>query len=337
MNQIIECVPNFSEGRDKKVIAQIVDAIDLTDGVSVLNVDSGKAANRTVVTFVGNPKAVVEAAYRGIKKAAELIDMSQQKGEHPRMGATDVCPLVPVANISMEETVKYADQLAERVGNELEIPVYCYEFNARIEERESLAYCRSGEYEALPKKIEKTEWKPDFGPVQFNEKAGATVIGARNFLVAYNINLNTKSVEIAKKIAAELRESGRLVKDASGKFIRIPGKIKKLRAIGWYIEDFGCAQVSMNLIDIKATPVYLAYEEVKMSAEKYGVKVTGSEQIGLIPLQAILETGKYFLQKQNKSTAVSDNEIINCAVHELGLNELAPFDPSRRIIEYLLK
>lgn len=348
MNQLIECVPNFSEGRNPLVIKQITDAIEGVEGVKLLNVDPGKATNRTVVTFVGSPGAVVEAAFQAVKKASEVIDMSQHHGEHPRFGATDVCPLVPVANISMEETVKYARQLAKRIGEELAIPVYCYEFAAQNEERRSLANCRSGEYEGLPQKLKDPNWKPDFGPAEFNAKSGATAVSARNFLIAYNVNLNTTSVRRANAVAFDVREAGRLlregdpvtgklVKDETGEPVRIPGSLKKVRAIGWFIEEYGIAQLSMNLTDITVTPVHVAFEEVCKSAEKRGMRVTGSELIGLIPLQAMLDAGKYFLRKQQRSTGIADEEIIKIAVKSMGLDELAPFDPKQRIIEYLLE
>ncbi|MCW0484132.1 glutamate formimidoyltransferase [Gaoshiqia sediminis] len=348
MNQLIECVPNFSEGRNPLVIKQITDAIEGVEGVKLLNVDPGKATNRTVVTFVGSPGAVVEAAFQAVKKAAEVIDMSQHHGEHPRFGATDVCPLVPVANISMEETAKYARQLAKRIGEELAIPVYCYEFAAQNEERRSLANCRSGEYEGLPQKLKDPNWQPDFGPAEFNAKSGATAVSARNFLIAYNVNLNTTSVRRANAVAFDVREAGRLlregdpvtgklVKDETGEPIRIPGSLKKVRAIGWFIEEYGIAQLSMNLTDITVTPVHVAFEEVCKSAEKRGMRVTGSELIGLIPLQAMLDAGKYFLRKQQRSTGIADEEIIKIAVKSMGLDELAPFDPKQRIIEYLLE
>ncbi|MGQ8337990.1 glutamate formimidoyltransferase [Sunxiuqinia sp. A32] len=348
MNQIIECVPNFSEGRNPHVIKQITDAIESVDGVKLLNVDPGKATNRTVVTFVGAPEDVVEAAFRGVKKASEVIDMSKHQGEHPRFGATDVCPLVPVANISMEETVKYAHQLAKRIGEELLIPIYCYEFAAQNEERKSLANCRSGEYEGLPKKLKDPNWKPDFGPVEFNAKAGATAVSARNFLIAYNVNLNTTSTRRANAIAFDVREAGRVQREGDpvtgkivtneyGEPVRIPGVLKKVRAIGWYIEEYGVAQISMNLTDITVTPIHIAFEEVCKSAEKRGLRVTGSELVGLIPLQAMLDAGKYFLRKQRRSTGVSDEEIIKIAIKSMGLDELGPFNPKERIIEYLLE
>lgn len=348
MKHIIECVPNFSEGREMDVIRQITEVIEKVAGIKLLNVDPGYATNRTVVTFAGEPDAVVEAAFLAIKKASELIDMRQHTGEHPRFGATDVCPLVPVANITMEETVVYARALAKRVGEELQIPVYCYEQAAFEPKRQSLANCRSGEYEGLPEKLASSQWKPDFGPAQFNARSGAIAIGARNFLVAYNINLNTTSVRRANSIAFDIREAGRILRagdpltgkvitDEKGEPIRIPGSLKKVRAIGWYIKEYGMAQISMNLTDISVTPVHVAFDEVCKKADEQGLRVTGSELIGLVPLSCMLEAGKYFLHKQKRSSGIPDEEIIEMAVHSLGLNELAPFDPKKRIIEYLLK
>ena len=350
MKKIIECVPNFSEGRDENIIKEITNAIESVAEISLLDVDPGKATNRTVVTFVGDPDNVIEAAFRGIKKAAELIDMRKHKGEHPRFGATDVCPLVPVANVTMDEAVDYARKLAERVGRELEIPVFCYEFAAFNEKRRSLASCRSGEYEALKERITSEEWKPDFGPNTWNNKiagSGATAIGARNFLVAYNVNLNTTSTRRANAIAFDVREAGRvkregnpitgkIVTDEKGEPVRIPGALKKTRAIGWFIEEYGVAQISMNLTDITVTPVHVAFDEVAEKARLRGIRVTGSELVGLIPLQAMLDAGKYFLKKQERSTGISDEEIIKIAVKSLGLDELYPFDPKKKIIEYVI-
>ncbi len=348
MNQIIECIPNFSEGRNPVLIKEIADAIDGVAGIKILDVSSGKATNRTVITFAGDPESVVEAAFQGIKKAARVIDMTKHSGVHPRFGATDVCPLVPVSNISMEETVKYARKLAERVGNELGIPVYCYEYAAFSEERRSLANCRWGGYERLPVRLESENWKPDFGSNPWSKqiaKTGAVAIGARNFLVAYNINLNTVSTRIANSIALDVRESGRIKRDAgsgkpvageNGKPVRVPGTLKKTRAIGWFIEEFGIAQVSMNLIDLSVTPVHVAFEEVIEKAALRGVRVTGSELVGLIPLQSLLDAGKYFLRKQKRSTGVSDEELIKIAVRSLGLDNLQPFDPYKKVIEFLL-
>ncbi|MDD2305591.1 MAG: glutamate formimidoyltransferase [Prolixibacteraceae bacterium] len=347
MKQLIECVPNFSEGRDEKIIKQITDAIESVDGIKLLNVDPGKATNRTVVTFVGEPEQVIEAAFQGAKMAAQLIDMSKHKGEHPRFGATDVCPLIPIANITMEETVVYAQKLAKRIGEELGISVYCYEFVASNEERRSLANCRAGEYEGLKEKLQNPQWKPDFGPDKLNERAGATAVGARNFLIAYNVNLNTTSVRRANSIAFDVREAGRVVRegdpvtgkivnDANGEPLRIPGTLKKVRAIGWYIQEYGIAQISMNLTDITVTSMHQAFDEVSERARDRGIRVTGSELIGVIPLQAMLDAGKYFLRKQERSVGIPDAEIIKIAVKSIGLDELAPFDPKKRIIEYLI-
>lgn len=344
MQQIIECVPNFSEGNDLGIIKQITDQVELVEGVRLLNVDPGKATNRTVVTFVGNPLAVIEAAYLAIKKAGELIDMSKHKGEHPRMGATDVCPLIPVAGISMEETAKYAQQLAKRVGDELQIPVYLYEAAQPDKSRNNLSVIRSGEYEGFFKKIKLPEWKPDFGPTEFDTKRGGTVIGARDFLIAYNINLNTTSTRRANAIAFDVREAGRTKKEngktvtgEDGKPVVIPGTLKAVKAIGWYIEEYGIAQISMNLTNINVTPVHIAFDEVCKKANERGIRVTGSELVGLVPLRAMLEAGKYFLRKQQRSVGVSEKELIKIAVKSLGLDELAPFKPEERIIEYLLR
>jgi len=348
MKQLVECVPNFSEGRDLSIIRQITDTIESVNGIKLLNVDCGHGTNRTVVTFAGEPDAVAEAAFLSIKRASGLIDMRLHKGEHPRMGATDVCPLIPVSNITMDETAELARELAQRVGNELDIPVYCYEYAAFSEKRRSLTYCRSGEYEGLAKKIKLPEWKPDFGPAEMNIRSGATAIGARNILIAYNVNLNTPSADVAKSIAADIREYGRIkrekdsvndkiISDANWKTKRIPGTLKKVRAIGWYIQEYGIAQVSMNLTDLQVTPVHKAFEEVCDKANAYGVRVTGSELIGLIPLQAMLEAGIYFLRKGHHSINISENEMIKKAISYLGLDELAPFDPHKKIIEYMLE
>ena len=325
MKQLIECVPNFSEGRDLSIIKQITDVIESVKGIRLLNVDPGHATNRTVITFVGEPELVVEAAFLAIQCASELIDMRYHKGEHPRFGATDVCPLVPVSDITMEETVEYARLLAKRVGNELNIPVYCYEFAAFEEKRLSLASCRAGEYEGLSEKMKTEGWQPDFGPATFNERLGATAIGARNFLIAYNINLNTTSVRIANSIAFDIREAGRIkregdpvtgkiITDDHGEPVRIPGSLKKVRAIGWFIIEYGIAQISMNLTDITTTSVHQAFDEVCGKARDRGIRVTGSELIGMIPLQAMLDAGKYFLQKQHRSLGIPDREIIKIAV-----------------------
>ena len=336
MKRIIECVPNFSEGVNLSVIKQITDSIESIDGVRLLNVDPGKATNRTVVTFVGEPEAVSEAAFQAIKKAGELIDMRTHKGAHPRMGATDVCPFIPIAGISLEETAEFARKLAERVGKELSIPVYCYEAAQPNKSRSNLSIIRAGEYEGFFKKINDTEWKPDFGPTVFDAKRGATVIGARDFLVAYNINLNTTSTRRANAVAFDIREAGR-TKIENGKSVTIPGSLKAVKAIGWYIEEYGIAQISINLTDIRTTPVHIAFDEACKKATERGLRVTGSELVGLVPLKALTDAGRYFLQKQKRSTGVSEKELIKIAVRSLGLDELAPFDPEKRVIEYLLR
>lgn len=337
MKQLIECVPNFSEGRDMNIIRQITDQIESVEGVRLLNVDPGKATNRTVVTFVGEPAPVIEAAFRAIRKAAELIDMRKHKGEHPRMGATDVCPLIPVSGITMEETIPYAVKLAERVGKELNIPAYLYESAQSNPSRKNLSIIRAGEYEGFFKKIKLPEWKPDFGPDEFPAGSGATVIGARDFLVAYNANLNTTSVRRANSVAFDVRENGRKIKNEKGEEIVQPGACKAVKAIGWYIEEYGIAQVSMNLTNISITPVHIAFDECVKSAYNRGMRVTGSELVGLIPLKAMLDAGAYFLKKQQRSTGVSEQELIKIAVKSMGLDELTPFKPEERIIEYMLK
>ena len=337
MEKLIECVPNFSEGRDASIIRQIADQIESVDGVKLLDVDSGKATNRTVMTIVGNPQAVVDAVFLGIKKAAELIDMTKHKGEHPRMGATDVCPLIPLSNITVEETIKYANQLASRVGKELSIPVYLYELAQPDEKRNNLSVIREGEYEGLSKKIKKAEWKPDFGPAEFNVRSGGTVIGVRDFLVAYNVNLNTTSVRRANSIAFDIRERGREIVDEKGNKKQVPGSLKAVKAIGWYIEEYGQAQVSINLTNINITPVHIAFEEADKKATERGMRVTGSELVGLIPLHAMLEAGKYFLKKQKRSVGVSEKELIHIAIKSLGLDELSEFDPEKKIIEYKMR
>ena len=348
MTQIIECVPNFSEGHDLQIIKQITDVIVSVDGVKLLDVDPGKATNRTVVTFVGEPNAVVEAAYLAIKKASEIIDMSKHKGEHPRMGATDVCPLIPVSGITMEETVSFAKMLGKRVGENLNIPVYLYENAQPNKERNNLSVIRAGEYEGFFKKIKQREWVPDFGPTEFNEKAGGTVIGARDFLIAYNVNLNTKSVRLANSVAFDIREAGRvlregnpitgkIIKDADGNEVRVPGTLKACKAIGWFIEEYNIAQISINLTNYKITSVHQAFDEVCKSAEKRGMRVTGSELVGLIPLEALLSAGRHYLTKQKRSVGVSEEELIQIAIKSLGLDELAPFDANNKIIEYKLK
>lgn len=344
MLQLIECVPNFSEGNDLTIIRQITDEIEKVADVKLLNVDPGKATNRTVVTFVGEPSAVIEAAFQAIKIAGTLIDMSKHKGEHPRMGATDVCPLIPIANISMEETASYAQVLAKRVGDELDLPVYLYESAQTDKSRSNLSVIRAGEYEGFFKKIQQPEWKPDFGPAVFDARRGATVIGARDFLVAYNINLNTTSTRRANAIAFDVREAGRIklengkkVLDASGNPVSVPGTLKSVKAIGWFIEEYGVAQISMNLTNISVTPVHVAFDEVCNKAQARGIRVTGSELVGLVPLQSLLEAGRYFLRKQQRSVGVSESELIRIAVKSMGLDELGPFKPEERIIEYLLR
>lgn len=340
MRQIIECVPNFSEGNDLTIIRQITDAISSVDGVMLLDVDPGKATNRTVVTFVGDAESVVEAAYRGIQKASELIDMRKHHGEHPRMGATDVCPFVPVANATMDDCIACAKKLGERVGNSLNIPVYLYESAASRPERKNLATVRAGEYEGIEKKLQDPNWKPDFGPATFNAFSGNCIIGARDFLVAFNVNLNTTSVRRANSVAFDVRENGRVdpsgAKDAQGEPARIPGACKSVKAIGWYIEEYGIAQVSMNLTNIRDTPVHTAFDACVTSAANRGMRVTGSELVGLIPLQCLLDAGKYFLEKQQRSTGVSEEELIKIAIKSMGLDELAPFNPADKIIEYKL-
>lgn len=348
--KIVECVPNFSEGNNMDIIRQITDAMKTVEGVSVIDVDPGKATNRTVVTMVGEPEPICEAAFRSVKKAAELIDMAKHKGAHPRFGATDVCPLVPVSGITMEETVEYARKLAQRIGEELHIPVYCYESAAFAPERKNLATCRSGEYEALGERLSSEKWHPDFGPRELNEwtaKTGATAVGARNFLVAYNVNLNTTSTRRANAIAFDVRERGRVkregnpitgkkVLDEKGKPVMIPGTLKSVKAIGWFIEEYGIAQISMNLTDISVTSMHEAFDEVCRKAADRGIRVTGSELVGVIPLKAMLDAGRYFLRKQQRSTGIPDSELIRIAVKSLGLDELYPFDPHKKIIEYIM-
>ncbi|MFN8152913.1 MAG: glutamate formimidoyltransferase [Bacteroidia bacterium] len=344
MKQLIECVPNFSEGRDEKIIQQIADAIRSVEGVKLLNVDPGKATNRTVVTMVGEPALIVEAAFRAIRTAAELIDMSKHKGEHPRMGATDVCPFIPVANISMEETAEWSKKLAKRVGEELQIPVYLYEDAQSNKDRSNLSVIRAGEYEGFFKKINEPQWKPDFGPATFSAKSGGTVIGARDFLIAYNVNLNTKSVKRANSVAFDIREAGRVkvdekgskILDKDGNEVREPGALKGVKAIGWYIDEYGIAQVSINITKFRETPLHIVFEECYNSAYWRGQRVTGSELVGLVPLSAMLEAGRYFLKKQRLSAGVSDEELIHIAVKSMGLDELGPFNPKERIIEYQL-
>jgi glutamate formiminotransferase/formiminotetrahydrofolate cyclodeaminase len=331
-----------------EVIRQITEQVETVDAVRLLDVDPGKATNRTVVTFAGPPDDVIEAAVRAIRVASELIDMSSHQGEHPRFGATDVCPLVPISGVTMEETVEYARRLARRLGEEVGLTVYCYENAARQPERRNLATVREGEYEALPQKLADPEWEPDFGPAVFNPKSGATAVGARDFLIAYNVNLNTTSTRRANAIAFDVRERGRvkrqgesltgeIVRDADGNEVWEPGSLRSVKAIGWYLDDFGIAQVSMNLTNISVTPIHVAFDEVAEKARSRGVRATGSELVGLIPLQAMLEAGRYFLRRQHRSTGVSDSELIKIAVKSMGLDELTPFDPNKKIIEYVLE
>lgn len=344
--QLIECVPNISEGRDLAKINRIAQEVETVEGIKLLDIDPGKATNRTVITFVGEPKQVIEAAFRLIKKAAELIDMSKHTGEHPRFGATDVCPLVPISGISMEETAVYARQLGERVGNELGIPGYFYENAATEEKRRNLANCRAGEYEGLKEKLSNPAWKPDFGPTEFNtsvQKTGALAISARDFLVAYNVNLNSTSTRRANSVAFDIREAGRIlmengkkVLDDKGEPIRIPGKLKAVKGIGWFIEEYGIAQISYNLTNISITAMHIAFDETVKAAQERGMRVTGSELIGLIPLQAMLDAGDYFLKKQERSLGIDDAEKIKIAIKSLGLDELKPFNPQERIIEYVM-
>jgi glutamate formiminotransferase / formiminotetrahydrofolate cyclodeaminase len=344
MKKLIECVPNFSEGRDQNVIRQVTDAIESVDGVSLLDVDPGASTNRTVVTFVGDPDTAVEAAFCAIKKAAELIDMRKHKGAHPRMGATDVCPFIPVSNVSWEEAIDCANGLGKRVGEELKIPVYLYEKAAKNKSRSNLSIIRAGEYEGFFEKIKQPEWKPDFGPPVFSEKSGATVIGVRDFLVAYNVNLNTKSVRRANSIAFDVREQGRVktedgtpsgkpVLDANGEPVRIPGMLKHVKAIGWFVKEYGIAQVSMNLTNIEETPLHIAFDACVEAAAKRGLRVTGSEIVGMVPKKSLVDAGRYFLRKQRWSEGASEEELIDIAIRSMGLSELKPFDPEEKVIE----
>jgi glutamate formiminotransferase/formiminotetrahydrofolate cyclodeaminase len=351
MKKIIECVPNFSEGHNMEIIDQISKEVEKIEGVKLLDIDPGITTNRTVVTFVGTPDEVCEAAFQCIKKAQELIDMRRHKGDHPRFGATDVCPLVPVSNITMEETAEYARKLAERVGKELEIPVFCYENAATTAIRRNLANCRQGEYEGLKDRIITQEWKPDFGPNIFTEavaKSGATAIGARDFLIAVNYNLNTTSTRRANAIAFDVREKGRpqregnpvtgkVIKDTDGNPVMIPGTLKSTKAIGWYIKEYGIAQVSMNITNISDTPLHIAFEEVSRCASNRGIRVSGCEIVGLVPKKVLIEAGKYYLAKQNRSLGVDEEEMIKIAVKSMGLDDLKPFDPKEKVIEYLLE
>src|SRR5438094_2777615 len=344
MQKLIECVPNFSEGRDANIIRQITDAIESADGVSLLDVDPDATTNRTVVTFVSTPEAAVEGAFRGIQKAAELIDMRKHKGAHPRMGATDVCPFIPVSNVTWEEAIICAKQLGQRVGEELKIPVYLYEKAATNPLRVNLAAIRAGEYEGFSEKIKDPAWKPDFGRASFNQKSGVTAIGARAFLVAYNVNLNTKTVRRANSVAFDVRENGRVktedgtptgkpVLDANGEPVRIPGLLKHVKAIGWYVEEYGIAQVSINLTNIDETPLHAAFDACNESANKRGLRVTGSEIVGMVPQKSLVDAGRYFLRKQNLSEGVAEEELIEVAIRSMGLSELKPFNPQEKIIE----
>src|SRR5438874_1727662 len=348
MQKLIECVPNFSEGRDQNVIRQITDMIESVDGVSLLDVDPGASTNRTVVTFVGGPDAAVEAAFRAIKKASELIDMHKHKGAHPRMGATDVCPFIPVSNVSWDEAIACANRLGQRVGDELKIPVYLYEKAAKNEARSNLSIIRAGEYEGFFEKIRQPEWKPDFGPEIFSEKSGATAIGVRDFLVASNVNMNTKSGRRPNSVASDVREQGRVqtedgtpggksVLDANGEPIRIPGMLKHVKAIGWFVKEYGIAQVSMNLTNIEETPVHMAFDACCESAAKRGLRVTGSEIVGMVPKKCLVDAGRYFLRKQKWSEGVSDEELIDIAIRSMGLSELKPFDPKEKVIEFKIE
>ena len=348
MQKLIECVPNFSEGRDLDVIRQITGTIESVDGVSLLDVDPGASTNRTVVTFVGGPEATVQAAFRAIQKAAELIDMRKHKGAHPRMGATDVCPFIPVSNVSWEEAIACAKQLGRRVGEELNIPVYLYEKAAKDKSRANLSVIRAGEYEGFFEKIRQREWKPDFGPAVFNEESGATVIGARDFLVAYNVNLNTKAVRRANSVAFDVREQGRVktedgtpsgkpVLDANGEAVRIPGMLKHVKAIGWFVKEYGIAQVSMNLTNIEETPLHVAFDACVEAASKRGLRVTGSEIVGMVPKKCLVDAGRYFLRTQKWSAGASEEELIDMAVRSMGLSELKPFDPKEKVIEFKIE
>ncbi len=351
MKQLIECVPNISEGRNQNIIKQVVDEIEKVEGVKLLDVDPGATTNRTVITFVGEPKQVCEAAFRVIKKASEVIDMRSHHGDHPRFGATDVCPLIPVSGITMEEVVEYARELGKRVGDELGIPVYCYENACMEPKRRNLASCRAGEYEGLKEKIQNPDWKPCFGPNQWNDKiamSGATAISARDFLIAVNYNLNTTSTRRANAIAFDVREKGRPareggkvngkpLKDGNGKAIMIPGSLKGTKAIGWFIEEYGIAQVSMNITNISQTPLHICFEEVCKKAGARGIRVTGVEIVGLIPKKTLIDAGKYYLAKQERSLGIDEKEIIKIAIKSMGLDDLKPFIPEEKVIEYLIE
>ena len=343
--KIVECVPNFSEGKDLSIIKQITNEIENISGTMLLDVDPGAETNRTVVTFIGTPESVLESAFRAIKKASELINMKNHKGEHPRMGATDVCPFIPVNGVTIEECVEISKKLGHRVADELNIPVYLYEYSATEKKRESLAVIREGEYEGFKEKIKNPEWKPDFGKAEFNEKSGATVIGVRDFLIAYNINLNTRDTKLATKVANAIREKGFPKRDSNGKLVKNeknetlyePGRLKECRAIGWYIDNYKIAQISINLTKWKITPPHIAFETAAEEAAKIGLKAIGSELVGLIPKDALIQAGEYFLRKQGKSVGVPEKELIHIAVKSLGLDNLYPFDMDRKIIEYAYK
>jgi glutamate formiminotransferase/formiminotetrahydrofolate cyclodeaminase len=335
--KLVECVPNFSEGRDREKIKAITQEIERTPEVKLLDIDPGESTNRTVVTYIGSPEGVKEAAFRAIRKAAELIDMRQQKGAHSRIGATDVCPFVPVSGVTMDDCIQLARDLGERVARELGIPVYLYEEAAQKPERRNLANIRAGEYEGLSEKLKDPQWAPDFGDPVFNPLSGATVIGAREFLIAYNINLNTRDRRLAHEIALSLRESGRAQRDAEGKAVTLPGRFQHVKAVGWYIEDYGLAQISVNFTNYKISPVHLVFDEAVKEAEKLGLRVTGSELVGLIPKEALLMAGRYYLEKQGKSPGVPEEELVRVAVLSLGLGDVAPFDPEKKIIENRFK
>lgn len=335
-SRIIECVPNFSEGRDEKIICKIKQSIEGVEGVKVLHVDIGYDVNRTVITFAGEPQAIIDAAFQAAKIASGLIDMTKHKGIHPRIGTTDVIPLIPIKNVSMNEAIDLSYQLAQRIGNELNIPVYCYENSALIPGRKNLENIRKGGYEGLQSKITDSKWKPDFGPSVFNKKTGATIIGARKILIAYNVNINTDSIEIANEIASCVRESGKKITDEKGNKKQVMGLLKSVKAIGWYIKEYNKTQVSMNLTDIDQTPVYKAFETVKEIARQFHVGVSGSEIIGLVPLKALLETGLFYKKTIDTKLSLSEDELINLAIEKTGLNNIKPFNPKERIIEYLI-
>ena len=353
MQKLIECVPNFSEGNDFNKIDSIVNKIKSVEGIKILDVDPGKDTNRTVVTFVGEPNAVIDAAFEGIKEASKIIDMSKHKGTHPRIGATDVCPLIPIKDVTIEDCVKFSIELAERVGKELNIPVYLYERSAKNSERQNLAFIREGEYEGLEKKIKIKSWKPDYGPALFNSFSGATIIGCREFLIAYNINLNTKDKRLATDIAFEIREQGRskriknleslnlldgeIVRNEDGSPVKVPGLFKDIKAIGWYVSDYNRAQISINFINYKVSSIHDVFDAVCKLAEERGIRVTGSELIGLVPKDALVLAGKHYLTKQNRTIGVIDRDIIECAVQSLGLNDVSKFNPNEKIIEYAIE